>query len=107
MLSNITWHTCTRPALPYFEQQDDDSSQMREVPGQSEDVHCCKLEVRDAYSLECRFRSGKFHAFPLVSVTASLAQLADKQNCRIHRIENMARVQVDVEGGVAKHREGI
>lgn len=31
--------TCTGPAFPYFEQQDDDGSQMREVPSQSEDVH--------------------------------------------------------------------
>ena len=31
--------TCTRSGLPYLEQQDDDGSQMREVPRESEDVH--------------------------------------------------------------------
>jgi len=36
--------TCTRPALPYFEQQDDDSSKMRQVSGESEHVHRYEAE---------------------------------------------------------------
>lgn len=35
----LIWLTCTRPAFPYFEQQDDDRSQMREISCQPEDIH--------------------------------------------------------------------
>lgn len=38
----LSRNTCTGPAFPYFQQQDDDSSQMRQIPRQPEDVHFCK-----------------------------------------------------------------
>lgn len=70
--------TCTRPAFPYFEQQDDDSSQMREVSCQSEDVHgrgeSSEKQLRNQQRWGSWFR--RMSSFPLeFGVTASPPQL--------------------------------
>lgn len=97
------WLTCTRPAFPYLEQQDDDRGQMREISGQPEDIH------------GRRETDGLARNSPVPSSdrstpnTGRFVRVPSRSCCKTGRagstrVENMAKVQVDVEGGVKETR---